>query len=150
MKSARYGIAAAAVAVVLTSLACGKKNEPAPAPAPVPAPPPVAAGVQVSDVQLGNTIGADKRVLAPTTVFKPTDTIYASVTTTGSAPSARLTARFTYQDGQVVNESSQDLSGAGVTEFHISKPDGWPAGDYTLDVLLDGKSTGTHPFKVQG
>jgi len=27
----------------------------------VPAPPPVATGVQVSDVQLGNTIGADKR-----------------------------------------------------------------------------------------
>ena len=104
----------------------------------------------MSEVQLGTAIGADKRVTTPTAVFKPTDTIYAAVVTTGSAPTATITARFTYQDGQVVSESSQQLSGAGVTEFHISKPDGWPAGDYTLDVMLDGKSTGTKTFKVQG
>src|SRR5262245_13301141 len=117
MKTARYGVAAAAIVVLVSSFGCAKKNEPAPAPAPAPAPPPVAAAISVSDVQLGNTIGADKKVLAPSTVFKPTDTIYASVTTAGSAPRATVTARFKYQDGQLVNESSQDLSGAGVTEF---------------------------------
>lgn len=143
--------AAAAAFAMITGLVAGACKKPAPAPeAPPPAPAPAAAAVQVTEVQLGSAIGADQRVTAAGTVFKPTDTIYASVVTTGSAPRAVVTARFTYQDGQVVHESSQELSGAGVTEFHISKPDGWPAGDYTLDVLLDGTSTGTHSFKVEG
>jgi hypothetical protein len=141
---------AAVAAVVLTAAFACKKAAPAPEPTPAPAPPaPSVTALQVSEVQLGSAIGADKRVTVAATTFKPTDTIYAAVVTTGSAPSATVTARFTFQDGQLVSESSQTLSGAGVTEFHISKPDGWPAGDYTLDVLLDGKSTGTHPFKVQ-
>ena len=149
MKTRR--LLAAVAAVALTAAFACKKAAPAPEPAPAPAPPPApaVAPLQVSEVQLGSAIGPDKRVTVAATTFKPTDTIYAAVVTTGSAPSATVTARFTYQDGQLVSESSQALSGAGVTEFHIAKPDGWPAGDYTLDILLDGKSTGTHAFKVQ-
>jgi hypothetical protein len=137
---------------LLLGLALGcKKPEPAPAPAPAPpAAAPQPAGIQVSEVQLGNAIGADRRVVAALDTFAPTDTIYASVVTTGSAPRATLTARFTFEDGQVVNESSQELGGAGVTEFHISKPDGWPAGAYTLEVLLDGTSAATRSFRVAG
>ena len=145
----RYGRALVASAFVLLTVACAKKEE-APPPPPPPPPPPVAAVITVSGVQLGTAIGADKQVAAPTDVFKPTDTIYASVATAGSAPRATLTARFTYQDGQVVDESSQDVAGAGVTEFHISKPDGWPAGQYKVEVLLDGKSVATRSFEVKG
>jgi hypothetical protein len=50
-----------------------------------------------------------------------------SVKTDGSGPSATLTVRWTYQDGQVVDESGQNIAptdGATVTEFHLSKPDG--------------------------
>ncbi len=142
---------AAAAAIVLLSSAAGlacKKPEPAPEPAPAPPVAPAVVPIRVSEVQLGSAIGPDKRVTMATAVFKPGDTIYAAVVTTGNAPRAVVTARFTYQDGQLVGESSQELSGPGVTEFHISKPDGWPVGDYTLDVLLDGTSTGTHAFKV--
>lgn len=142
----RAAIAAAMALVLSVALAC-KKPEPAPAPAP-PAPAP--AGLQVSDVQVGNAIGADRRIATPLDTFAPTDTIYASVVTTGSAPRATVTARFTYEDGQVVEESSQELAGAGVTEFHISKPDGWPTGAYKLEVLLDGQSVATRDFRVAG
>jgi hypothetical protein len=131
---------------LVLALACAKEKPPPPPP---PPPPPVAAVITVSGVEIGSAIGADKRVTTPTEAFKPTDTIYASVATSGSAPRATLTARFTYQDGQVVNESSQDIAGAGVTEFHISKPDGWPAGRYQVEVLLDGKSVSTRSFEVQ-
>ena len=147
--SPRHGRALVAAAFVLLTVACAKKKEVAPPPPPPP-PPPVAAVITVSGVQLGSAIGADKQVAAPTEIFKPTDTIYAAVTTAGSAPRATLTARFTYQDGQVVNETSQDIAGAGVTEFHIAKPDGWPAGKYQVEVLLDGKSAATRAFEVQG
>ena len=69
----------------------------------------------------------------------------------GSGPSATLTARWTYQDGQVVDESRQNITptgGSTVTEFHVSKPDGWPTGGYKVEVLLDGASAGTREFKV--
>jgi len=134
--------------------ACSKKPAEAPAPLPAPAPAPApapTATVQVTDVQLGTAVGADRRVSAPTNAFRPTDTIYASVVSTGSAPSATLTARFTYQDGQLVNESSQTIAptGSDATEFHISKPDGWPAGNYRVEILLDGRSVATRDFRVQ-
>ena len=146
--SARTLRASVTVALLVLTIAC-KKDTPPPAPPPPPPPPPPAAVIEVSGVDLGSAIGADKRVTAASTVFKPTDTIYASVVTAGTAPKATITAKFTYQDGQVVNESSQDVAGAGVTEFHISKPDGWPAGKYQVEVLLDGKSVVTKPFEVQ-
>jgi hypothetical protein len=52
----------------------------------------------------------------------------------------------------VVDESTQNIaptgSAATVTEFHLSKPDGWPAGGYKVEVLLNGTSAGTRDFKV--
>src|SRR5262245_36889715 len=95
------------------------------APAPAPAPPPAPAGVQFSDVRLGNAIAADKSVTTATETFAAKDTIYASVTTSGTAPSASLRALWTFQDGQVVSDDTQSITPTGVdtTEFHISKPD---------------------------
>ena len=84
--------------------------------------------VQVADVTLGRSVSADKRVADQTGTFSPSDTIFASVHTTGSAQT-NLAARWTFQDGQVVNERTESIapSGDAYTEFHISKPSGWPA-----------------------
>ena len=112
----------------------------------------VASAVRVSEVELGRAIGSDKRVTEGVDDFAPTDTIYASIVTQGSAREARLTARWTVQDGQTVDESTQTIapSGTTVTEFHISKPGGWPAVKYTLRVLLDGREVETEEFEVTG
>jgi hypothetical protein len=106
----------------------------------------------VTAIELGKQIGADKRVTQQMMSFAPTDTIYASVVTNGTSPSATLTARWTYQDGQVVTESTQTIAptGPAATEFHISKPGGWPAGTYKIEVSLNGRSTGTKEFEVKG
>lgn len=145
------GVALVLVLVLVGGGACKKKTE-APAPSPAPAPPPVAVPVQVTAVELGREVGADKRVTVPTDQFNAGDTIYAVVLTSGTAASASLTARFTYQDGQVVAETPQTvaLSGAAATEFHISKPDGWPAGDYRVVILLDGQEVASKSFAVVG
>lgn len=105
--------------------------------------------VQVSKVDLGRGVGTDKRVTEPTSEFRPQETIYATVITNGSAP-ATLTARWTYQDGQVVEETTQAVSAGpeAATEFHISKPDGWPTGKYKLEVLVNGASAMTKEFEV--
>ena len=119
-----------------------------------PAAPPAgsaAQGVQVTSVDLGRSLNADKTIGDGTKSFRPNDTIYASVATEGSSSSAALKARWTYQDGQLVDESTQTIAptGKATTEFHISKPNGWPAGKYNVAVSLNGASAGAKDFEVK-
>ena len=145
----------ASLSFVLLSLAlilgCSKSEEP-PKPAPPAAPPQAAAPApfKVVRIDLGKEVGADKKVAAPTTTFKPGDTIYASILSEGSAPKVELVARWTYGDGQLVNESTQNIAptGPAATEFHIAKPDGWPAGTYKFELAANGASAGAQQFTV--
>jgi len=108
--------------------------------------------VRVSKIDMGRSLAADKTINDNTASFKPNDTIYASIATEGAAATATLKARWTYQEGQVVNESTQTLAPTGDarTEFHISKSDGWPTGKYKLEVFLNGSSAATRDFQVEG
>jgi hypothetical protein len=108
--------------------------------------------VRVSKIDIGRSLAADKTINDSTGSFKPNDTIYASIATEGAAATATLKARWTYQEGQVVNESTQTLAPTGDarTEFHISKSDGWPTGKYKLEVFLNGSSAATRDFQVEG
>lgn len=157
MKSTlRHFALAAATAVALA--ACGKKEPPpppppppAPAPAPMPAPAPV--GVTLSAVTLGKAVGADKKVTAAAEAFAKGDTIHASIDTTG-AGSATLVAKWTFtKDGKTVpvKEDTATITptGPATTEFHISKPDGWPVGDYQVEVFVGDKSAGVKKFSVK-
>lgn len=106
--------------------------------------------VAVAEVDLGRAV-SNARVTDRTDDFRATDTIYASVRTTGSSPSSTVMARWTFEDGQVVQESSQAIAptGEAFTEFHISKPGGLPKGKYKVEVFLDSKSAGTKDFEVK-
>jgi hypothetical protein len=108
------------------------------------------AGVRVSQIDMGRSLNADKTIADNTLSFKPSDTIYASIVTAGSATTAEVKARWTYQDGQVVNESTQTIAPTGDarTGFHISKSDGWPSGKYKVEVFLNGSSAATKDFEV--
>ncbi len=154
-------IASAAVAA-LALAACGKKEQPAPPPPPVaapaapepiatPAPAPAPAPISVVGLELGKAVDANQAVTAPTALFAPSDTIYVSVATDGSAGSAVIAAKWTYQDGQTVKEDSITIAPTGPahTAFSISKPDGWPQGKYTVAVTLDGTPAGSREFEVQ-
>ena len=107
--------------------------------------------VRVTDVSLGRAIGGDKAITDSTDKFRPNDTIYASVATDGTAPNATVRAKWTFEDGQTVDESSRSIAPAGHerTEFHITKPNGWPAGKYKLEVFLNDQSAETKTFEVQ-
>jgi hypothetical protein len=109
------------------------------------------AAVKVTDVTLGRAVGGDKAITDQTDNFRPNDTIYASVATEGSAANTTLRARWTYEDGQVVDDSSHTIApnNRERTEFHISKPDGWPAGNYQLELFVDGRSVETKKFEVR-
>jgi hypothetical protein len=113
-------------------------------------PPATLDAVRVTDVDLGLRVGPDKRVTDKTDSFRPSETVYVSVRTEGAVPSATLKARWTFQSGQVVRESSQTIAPTGttVTEFHVSNPNGWPKGSYQVEVFLNGSSVETESFKV--
>jgi hypothetical protein len=125
--------------------ACSRSEE-----TPAPQAAPQAAAFHVTRVDVGNAVGADKKVTTPSVSFKPSDTIYASILSEGASPNVSLSARWTFEDGQVVNEATQSIAptGAAVTEFHISKPDGWPAGKYKVEVAANGKPAGAAQFTV--
>ena len=147
------------LAVLILGLAGCKQESPPPPPAKVPAPapqvqapPPAPAVVSVANINLGKALGPDKKVLAATDTFSKGDTIYAVVETTGSG-TATLKAKWTYHKGDqtaAVSEDSQTISASGpaASEFHVSKPDGWPPGDYQVEVSLNDKPVGTKKFVV--
>jgi len=162
----RNHLTTALAAALLASVAlvgCKKKEEPVAVSTPpattepvAPTPPPApAATVSVTTVDLGATVGPDKKVTAPTATFKPKDTINASVGTTTSDPTAavaaKLGAKWTFQDGQTVKEDSADINfaGPGQTVFSINSPKGFPTGKYKLEVLLDGAVAQTRDFEVK-
>jgi hypothetical protein len=165
MKTNRLHLAMLAVLIGTTAMVgCKKKEEPAPMPpaasepaTTTPAPMPAAtATASVTGVDLGNAVGADMRVAAPMGTFSPKDTIHASVLTATSDPAAsvagKLGAKWTHVDSnQTVHEESKDLTfaGDGVTDFQISKPDGWPTGKYKVEVMLDGNVVQTREFEVR-
>ena len=149
-------VAFSLLAAALAAGACAKKEAPAPPPEPtaVPAPPatPTPAPFKVTSVDLGKSVGDDKKIKDAATTFAPKDTIYAAVSSEGAAPKATLKARWTYgAKGKLVNEESRDIapSGPTVTEFHIAKPSGWPAGKYKVEVSADGNPVETKEFEVK-
>lgn len=100
-------------------------------------------------IQLGRGLNADKTVSGSTTRFKPTDTIYAAVLTEG-AGSGKVKARWLYA-GRVVSEPERDVTyrGPASTEFHIQNTSGFPPGQYTVELFLDGIAVGSRSFRVE-
>ena len=140
-------------AIAVAALACGREEvPPADSAAAAPAPPPPA---MVTVIETGKHIDVNKRIVDTTSAFAPNDTLYLSVVTSNATPSTMVKAVVTYQDGQVVDSTTQAVAapattgGTTVTEFHLTKPDGWPTGDDTVEVWLDGQSAGTRTISVK-
>ena len=154
----RISLAIATALIATVALAgCKKKDDMAtttpattePMPAPVEtAPAPAAMPATVTSVDLGNAVGADNKVTTASTSFAKADTIHASVATDGAG--GKLNAKWTYQDGQTVDSQDKDVAaGPQVSDFSISKPDGWPAGKYKVEVSLDGAVVQSRDFEVK-
>jgi hypothetical protein len=110
----------------------------------------------VTTIETGKHIDiSTKRISDTASTFMPKDTLFVSVVTTNASASTMLKTVVTFQDGQVVDSSSRAVvppattGGTSVTEFHLVKPSGWPVGDYTVEVWLDGQSAGTRTLKVK-
>ena len=110
------------------------------------------APIRVSDIQVGKGVGSDKKVGNQTSEFGVRDTMYVAVITNGAAKDAKLSAKWTYNDRQVVDETTQTISPTGgetATEFHVTKKSAWPKGKYKVEVALNGVSAGTKDLEVK-
>ncbi len=155
------------VAVVgsVALVGCKKKEEPKVEPAPAPAavepaaaPPVVAAPTaSVASVDLGTAVGADGKLSATVTGFKPSDKFIVSIGTNTNDPAAtvagKLDAKLSYVDGasvtEVKNESRDfNFTGTGNTNVEFTKASGWPTGKYKVEVSLNGNLVQTKEFEV--
>jgi hypothetical protein len=125
-----------AAALVLASIfaACGS-NEP----------------LRVVQIQIGRSLNADSTVSAPAYTFKPHDSIFLSVMTAGKG-SGTVSVRWTYGT-RVIDEPKKQVRYAYkdsmATDFRLESPSGFPPGEYTAEVFLDGRSAGTKKFRVE-
>ena len=106
------------------------------------------AQLQLSNIQTGRALNPDRSIASITTLFKPNETIYVSVQTTGSAPGT-IGVKWMYQ-GRVVDEPVKqvDYDGPASTEFHLQNSGGFPEGDYSVEILINGEQVGSRAFKV--
>lgn len=114
-------------------------------------PPPDLGDFKLVSVLLGTSLDAERIVVGDADTFAPTDKIHASVLSTGAHDGLRLSAKWLAPDGSVVAETEQPLAPttATATTFSIANPAGWPAGEYQLQVAVNGSTLQTRTFKVE-
>src|SRR5665811_83168 len=70
-------------------------------------------GLAVIDVDMGRHFDDDKKISDKTDAFAPTDTIYASVHTSGVVTNAPLVGRWTFEDGTILDEKTDSITTTG-------------------------------------
>ena len=105
--------------------------------------------LKVETIQLGRGLNPDNSVAGHTTSFKPLDTMYVSILTPDKGR-GKIGVRWMYE-GRVVGEPSKDVvyRDAAATEFHIQNSSGFPPGNYSVEVFLDGQSAGKRDYRVE-
>lgn len=155
--SAALAALAAAPSIVVLGALGGCRSDPAPAaesrwalPPNLAASMPAQVPITVTDIELGNRLRRDKRVVRLADRFGVHDTIYAVVSTVGQAANAVLTAKWSYSGGQRVDSTSRAVApnGPAVTEFHVSRTAPWPTGSYQVEIFLDSNLAGIRRFTI--
>jgi hypothetical protein len=102
----------------------------------------------LSNIQVGRSLNPDRSVASITTLFKPSETIYVSVQTTGTA-SGTVGVKWMF-GAQVIDEPAKTVKydGPASTEFHLQNSGGFPPGDYSVEVFVNGEPVGRRAFKV--
>lgn len=106
------------------------------------------APLALANIQTGRSLNQDGSVANISTLFKPNETIYVSVQTTGAAPGT-ISVQWKYQ-GRVIDEPTKqiDPSGPTSTSFQLQNAARFPEGDYSVDIFINGQQVGSRSFKV--
>jgi hypothetical protein len=148
---AKYARAAIILAVASAAVACSRQQQANIDSAVDSGTVAIRTAFSVIDIDMGRRVDADNKITDKTDVFAATDTIYASVHTSGTATSSPVMARWTLNDTTTVEEKTQNVttSGDAYTTFSLAKPGGLAVGKYTLHVIIDGKEVRTKDVSVR-
>ena len=104
--------------------------------------------LELTNIQIGRSLNQDGSIASITTRFKPSETVYVSVQTGAGKGVVGVRWKF---GSQVIDEPTKAVSANGPksTEFHLQNNGGFPPGDYSVDVLIDGVQVGSRNFKVE-
>jgi hypothetical protein len=96
---------------------------------------------------------------SPTTVFSPTDVFFAVADLNNAPAGTVVEAKWLavqiegYDAGELIYEQAindfTDESFSGTIYFQLSNDSGWPAGEYRVDVYLDGTFLESANFSVR-
>lgn len=105
--------------------------------------------LQLNTIQLGRSLNPDSSIGEHTTAFRRNDTVYVAVLTTAPGRGT-IRVRWTY-GGQLIDEPQREVvyRDAAATSFHLVNSGGFPPGNYSVEVFLDGESVGTRNFRVE-
>jgi hypothetical protein len=126
---------ALAIAVLTAALSSCQSNEP----------------LRLVQIQLGRSLNADNTIAVPAFSFKPHDTVFLSVMTAGRG-SGTVSVRWTYA-GHLIDEPKKQIHYAykdsAATDFRLESAMGFPPGEYSAEVFIDGRPSGTKKFRVE-
>ena len=110
------------------------------------------AALSVINIDLGRQVDAENKIPDDTDTFAPSDTIYASVQTSGTAEEgSSVVGRWTFPDGSIVNQNANEAAtSADRLVFFIAKPGGLPTGNYTFQILVNDREVRSKAARVQG
>jgi len=105
--------------------------------------------LKVSAVQTGKSLNSDNSIAVHAATFRPKDTMYVAVLTDARG-AGKITVRWKL-GSQVLQELTREVSynDQAATDFRFQAADGFPAGTYTIEVLLDGQSVNTTTVRVE-
>jgi hypothetical protein len=156
MRRTAYLPLVAAVVVALAVPACRKKSETAAYPAAgaeAPAaeqPASPAGGARIERITVAKAVNSDDSPGETAASFGKNDTVYVSMWTANTPVGTEITARWYGPDGQQVTEDKivTDRAGEGYTSFHAANTNGWSAGTYRVEILLNGAPAGSTTFTI--
>lgn len=105
--------------------------------------------LNVVAIQTGKSLNTDHSVGNHAASFRPKDTMYVSVLSTGRG-AGTITVKWSFA-GRVVHEVTKKVSynDQAATDFRFQAADDFPIGDYAIEVILDDKTLETRRVKVE-
>ena len=111
----------------------------------------VRAELSVLDIDIGKRAGANNEVDDEVDTFAPTDTIFASVNTSGTVREGAITSQWIFPDSSTLEAQARPVTTDRDANllFFLTKPEGLTKGKYTFRVLVDGREVRTSELTVK-
>lgn len=105
----------------------------------------------IIDVDLGHGVGTDKKITDGADTFATSDTVFASVHTSGLARQGEIVGRWVFPDSSVLEQQADSVTteGDGYLAFFLTKPEGLKPGPYRFEVLVSGNEVREKEFTVR-